>query len=262
MLIDWFTVGAQLLNFLVLVWLLKRFLYHPILDAVDARERGIAAQLAAAEAGKRDAATLRDEFQRRSSEFDAARAALMEEATAAAEAEGLRFAAAAREAAAALLTRHQASLAAEREGLERELAGLVQREVFAIARKTLADLAGATLEAQIVELFAARLRALGIEERRSFAAALTAPGETLTVLSAFELSAEQQAGIAALLTETLGTEGPPRFETAPERVGGIELSAAGQKLGWNIAAYLQALETTLAARLPPPDSSGGAADGR
>ena len=42
MLIDWFTVIAQMLNFLILVWLLKRFLYQPILDAIDAREKGIA----------------------------------------------------------------------------------------------------------------------------------------------------------------------------------------------------------------------------
>ena len=42
MLIDWFTVGAQVLNFLILVWLLKRFLYRPILHAIDAREQRIA----------------------------------------------------------------------------------------------------------------------------------------------------------------------------------------------------------------------------
>ena len=39
MLIDWFTVGAQALNFLILVWLLRRFLYKPILNAIDAREK-------------------------------------------------------------------------------------------------------------------------------------------------------------------------------------------------------------------------------
>jgi F-type H+-transporting ATPase subunit c len=50
MLIDWFTVGAQLLNFLILAWLLKRFLYRPILDALDAREQRIAAELADADA--------------------------------------------------------------------------------------------------------------------------------------------------------------------------------------------------------------------
>jgi hypothetical protein len=42
MLIDWFTVGAQIVNFLILVWLLKHFLYKPILNAIDAREKRIA----------------------------------------------------------------------------------------------------------------------------------------------------------------------------------------------------------------------------
>ena len=37
MLIDWFTVGAQALNFLILIWLLKRFLYRPVLAAIEAR---------------------------------------------------------------------------------------------------------------------------------------------------------------------------------------------------------------------------------
>ncbi|MFQ3186924.1 MAG: F-type H+-transporting ATPase subunit b, partial [Marinomonas primoryensis] len=49
MLIDWFTVIAQLINFLVLVWLLKRFLYRPILNAIDAREKRIADELADAD---------------------------------------------------------------------------------------------------------------------------------------------------------------------------------------------------------------------
>jgi len=52
MLIDWFTVGAQALNFLILVWLLKHFLYQPILNAIDAREKLIAKELADADAKK------------------------------------------------------------------------------------------------------------------------------------------------------------------------------------------------------------------
>ena len=46
MLIDWFTIGAQALNFLILVWLLKHFLYQPILNAIDEREKRIAKELA------------------------------------------------------------------------------------------------------------------------------------------------------------------------------------------------------------------------
>jgi hypothetical protein len=55
MLIDWFTVGAQALNFLILVWLMKRFLYKPILNAVAEREKRIAAELADAAQKKDDA---------------------------------------------------------------------------------------------------------------------------------------------------------------------------------------------------------------
>ena len=81
MLIDWFTVGAQALNFLILVWLMKRFLYKPILHAIDAREKRIAAELADADAKKAEAQKERDEFQHKNEEFDQQRAALLSKAT-------------------------------------------------------------------------------------------------------------------------------------------------------------------------------------
>ena len=81
MLIDWFTVGAQALNFLILVWLMKRFLYKPILHAIDEREKRIAAELADADAKKVEAKRERDEFQHKNDEFDQQRAALLGQAT-------------------------------------------------------------------------------------------------------------------------------------------------------------------------------------
>ena len=53
MLIDWFTFIAQVVNFLILMLLLKRFLYRPILSAIDAREQRIVAQIADADAQRR-----------------------------------------------------------------------------------------------------------------------------------------------------------------------------------------------------------------
>jgi F-type H+-transporting ATPase subunit b len=76
MLIDWFTVGAQVLNFLILVWLLKHFLYKPILNAIDAREKRIAAELADADAKKTEAQKERDDFQNKNKAFDEQRSAL------------------------------------------------------------------------------------------------------------------------------------------------------------------------------------------
>ena len=53
--IDWFTVVAQIVNFLILVWLLKKFLYGPIIRAMDDRERRIASRLEEANARERQA---------------------------------------------------------------------------------------------------------------------------------------------------------------------------------------------------------------
>src|SRR5271170_7078449 len=82
MLIDWFTVGAQALNFLILVWLLKRFLYKPVLDAIDAREKRIQLELGAAAAKQTEAHAERDEFKSRNETFDEQRVALLAKVTA------------------------------------------------------------------------------------------------------------------------------------------------------------------------------------
>ena len=110
MLIDWFTVGAQALNFIILVWLLKRFLYKPILNAVDAREKRIAAELADADAKKAEAQKERDEFRHKNEEFDQQRAALLSKATDEAKAERQRLLDDARKAADALSAKRQEAL--------------------------------------------------------------------------------------------------------------------------------------------------------
>src|SRR5579862_7181678 len=99
MLIDWFTICAQALNFLILVWLMKRFLYKPILYAIDAREKQVATELADADTQKTEAKKDHDEFQHKSEEFDRQRAALLSKATDEAKAERQRLLDEARKAA-------------------------------------------------------------------------------------------------------------------------------------------------------------------
>ncbi|MEQ8493043.1 MAG: F0F1 ATP synthase subunit B, partial [Gammaproteobacteria bacterium] len=78
MLIDWFTVAAQAINFLVLVWLLKRYLYRPILAAVDAREARVMARLTEAQLREREAADAAEALAREREALEAARAERLE----------------------------------------------------------------------------------------------------------------------------------------------------------------------------------------
>lgn len=251
MLIDWFTVGAQALNFVILVWLMKRFLYKPILDAIDAREKRIAAALADATAKQAEAHRERDEFQRRTDELARQRASLLDQATKSAEAERQRLLADARQAADALSARRQEALRADAQRLNEALVRRTQQEVLAIARKALADLATASLEERIAEVFAARLRALDGPAKACFAHALASGSGPPLVRSAFELPAEPRAAIQRAVHEAFSADIALRFETAPDLVSGIELSANGQKVAWSIADYLASLQKGVDALTQP-----------
>ena len=242
MLIDWFTVGAQLLNFLILVWLLKRFLYKPILTAIAAREKLIAAKLADADAKEAEAQKERDGFQHKNEAFDKQRAALMSKATDEAAAEGRKLLDDARKAADALSAKRHETLRSDAHSLNQAVRRRTQQEVFAIARRTLTDLAGASLEQRMGEVFTQRLRTMDGKAKETFALALkTASGPAL-VRSAFDLPEKQRAAIQTSLDETFSTQIQIRFETAPDLVSGIELTVNGQKLAWSIADYLASLE--------------------
>ena len=250
MLIDWFTVGAQVVNFVILVWLLKRFLYRPVLDAIDAREARIAQQIAEATATQVSALREQEDFKHRNEDLDARREALLKQATVEADVERQRLADAARQVADAAATRRRDAERHESERLRRGLAERTRAEVFAIARRVLADLADTSLDERVAAVFLRRLCALDTATLASLASGLDAGMPRATVRSAFVPSDAQRevlrsAVVAALAPSRSGTAGSPIdvvFETASDLSGGIELVVGGRKLGWNVAQYMDALE--------------------
>ena len=242
MLIDWFTVGAQALNFLILVWLMKHFLYKPILHAIDEREKRVAAELANADKKKAEAQKESDEFKHKNEEFDQQRAALLSKATDEAKAERQRLFDEARNAADAFSVKRQETLRNEAHNLHQAISRRAQQEVFAIARKALKDLATTSLEERVVEVFTLRLREMDDQTKAGLAEAIKKTSDSVLVRSAFDLLAEQRATIQKALNETFSAEIRIRFETVPDLISGIELTTNGQKVAWSIAEYLKSLE--------------------
>lgn len=242
MLIDWFTVGAQVVNFLILVWLLKHFLYRPILDAIDAREKRIASELADADAKQADAQKEHDEFQHKNEAFEQQRATLMSQAKDEAKTERLRLLDEARQAAESLSAKRQDALRNDAHHLNQAISRRAQQEVFAIARKALTDLAGTSLEERMGEVLIRRLRELDDPTKAGLAASLKSAAEPARVRSAFDLPEAQRAAIQNALNEAFSAEICVRFETVPDLISGIELTTNGQKVAWSIADYLLSLE--------------------
>lgn len=252
MLIDWFTVGAQALNFLILVWLMKRYLYQPVLKAIDAREKRIATQIADAATREATATQEKEEFQRKNAEFDKQRADLLGKATEEAKAERQRLMEEARKAADGLSTKRDELLRSDAKSLHESIVRRTQNEVFAIARKTLTDLAGISLEERMAAVFARRLQAMNDEARGRLAEALKNSAEPALIRSAFEMPQEQRAVLQQAINVTFSADIHLRFETAPEIVSGVELSAGGQKVTWSIADYLSSLQQSVDELLAKP----------
>ena len=255
MLIDWFTVGAQIVNFLILVWLLKHFLYKPILDAIDAREKRIAAELADADAKKADAEKERTDYEDKNKAFDQQRSALLGKAADEAKVERERLLDQAHKDAESLRANQADALRGDQIRLGSEITLLAEKEVFAIARKALADLATVSLEERIGEVFTRRLRELDPKAKELLGAALKDSTQPALVRSAFVLPADQKAAIQNALNETFSTVVQIKFEDAQDVICGIELTANGQKVAWSIASYLTGLSnkvSDLAAPQPPP----------
>lgn len=250
--IDWFTVGAQALNFLILVWLMKRFLYKPILNAIDAREERIAAELADADATRNAAQKERDKFQHKNKEFDQQHASLLNQATEEVATERQRLLDEARAAANDLRAKRQEALRREQQSLAGEITRRTHQEVFAIARKTLTDLAGASLEERMSDVFTGRVRELSGEAKTDFANALSSLSAPVLVRSTFDLPEKQRELIRLALNETFAADIQLSFETAPAVISGIELSANGHKVGWSIAEYLTSLERNVDELLREP----------
>jgi len=241
-LIDWYTVGAQALNFVILVWLMKHFLYGPILNAIDAREKRIAKEIADADAKRTEAQKEHEEFQHKNEEFDQQRATLLSKATDEAKGERQRLLAEARQAAEALTAKRQETLRNDAHNLNQAISRRTQQEVFAIARKALTDLASTSLEERLGEVFTRRLRTMDSQAKAGLGQALKTTSAPALVRSAFDLPAEQRAAIQNALNETFSAEIRLRFEIAPDLVSGIELTAGGQKVAWSISDYLASLE--------------------
>jgi F-type H+-transporting ATPase subunit b len=240
--IDWFTIAAQAFNFLLLIWLMKRFLYKPILKAIDAREEKIAEKLAEADRKEAAAQAEHQEFLQKNEAFDRQRAELLSQATSEVETKRLRLLDEAGKEADDLREKRQEMLLRDAQRLDKAIGLRTQEEVFAIARKALADLSSDSLEERVCTVFIRRLREMDKDEKEGLAEALGTQAGTVLVNSAFDLSQAQRDDIQSALGEIFQTEIRLQYKTVPELIGGIEFVANGHKISWNIADYIASLE--------------------
>ena len=231
---DWTTFALEALNFLVLVWLLKRFFYSPVLAVIEARRAATAKTIADAEAVRRDAEGLKSEYQTHLAEVDKERAAAkarLDEDIAAERARRL----AAMEAEIGEERRRREALEA-RECSERELA--MERQAMAIAARfatrLLERLAGPELEAKLADLALSELNAERPDKLEALRTALREAGGSIKVVSAYPLDDARRAAFTRTLSALAGQELVPRFSEDAVLKAGVCIMAGSWVLMANL----------------------------
>lgn len=240
MLIDWFTLLAEIVNFLILIFLLKRFLYDRIIDIAEAREAEIAARYEEAEETRKQAEEKAEAYRAERQELDEQRDTLLTEAREAAEERRRELVAEARSDVEQREAEWQHTLIREKERFLRELYQLAGQHVYAAARRALADLADRNLEQQVVRVFLDRLANLGAEERAALLDSLEE--SNAQIRTAFPLGNEEREKIEQALDDEFEKDVSPEFLVDGDLVCGIALRTNGRQVTWNVSSYLDHLE--------------------
>jgi F-type H+-transporting ATPase subunit b len=239
MLMDWFTVAAQIVNFLILVWLLKHFLYGRILRAIAVREDKIAAGLADAEAKQKEAAAQLALYQAKLQDLEQQQERLLAEARLDADKQRAELIEKAREHAASLESEWDEDLTRERDAFLLDLRRRAATEILALARRAVADLACVDLQQCAVRVFLEKVRDLDREACQKLG-----KGDLL-IRTAIDLPEETRASIQETLHARMERPVILRYERAPGIGLGIELRGNGWRIGWNSESYLESLDEDL-----------------
>lgn len=239
---DGLTFGAQVLNFLILVVLLRKFLYRPVTRALDRREEAIAGRWEEVREERETARERAEALARRHEELEEEREAALGEVRREAEELRGRLVEEARREAEEVRRRWLRSVELDREAFLAELRERTGREMYRTLRRALGDLADRDLEVRMVEVFLERLGGLSAAEREDFAEAAREAGGRAIVRTRFELPGELRERVAEAVREHLADDLEVRFEPTEDPLCGLELTAGDRKLAWSLESWIGDLE--------------------
>lgn len=233
--IDWITVLAQIANFLVLLWLLKRFLYRPILDGIDAREAEIAKRMAAAEQAQQDAKVAESQYVKQRAQLVCEQQALLEKALAATEQQRDELLSDARSKLQQEQQEWRKHLDYERQAFNQRLQEAGSDALLKLTRKALHDLADEHLEDAIVRHVGKQLQPMAAELAQAAAGHRTAQ-----VTTRDPLPEATQALLQAQVQQWL-PHVTLSFTSDAQQAPGLVMQVGGAHVAWTTDTYMDEL---------------------
>lgn len=241
---DWSTLALQTANFAVLVWLLHRFLYKPVLRAIDARKAAVQKQYD-------DAKAVETLAHQRLAEVEAARSGIAAEREATlkeAAAQGRTAAEAVRQRAE--LERQQQieaarkSLAAEREEAVAEMQSSALDLAAAFSQRFMAAIPVQLRAEAWLERIETHLRSMAPAGMNDFTRQLS-DKDALRVVTAETLPGDIAKVWSERLSSALSSQSRITFETNPGLIAGVELHSPTAILRFSLQTLMTEMRTEI-----------------
>ncbi len=237
---DWTTFILEILNFLVLVWILQRFLYRPVLARLDARQQRVKDEIARAEQLRSDADALRQQYESQLADWkllqESSRRQLEEELMQMRNAaqENLKQTLADEEAK--LRIRNQTLIATRESALIKEAAGAAYAQAAAMLQR----LATPQLTQRLVDMLLEDLQQLPDTELSALqkAAEILIADSKVEVVSAHPLDSHEREKLTLSLSAAAGKSLLLIFMEDPSLIAGLRAVVGECQLHANLADEL------------------------
>lgn len=219
MTIDWWTLGIQAVNVVILIWLLGRFFWRPVAAMIEQRRTAAQQLLTEAETKRRQATDGLAEIERTRKGFDREREAIIAAAQVSAEQTRAGILASAAKEAASLGASAKVAIEKERAAAEKVWAERANRLAIEIAERLVARIGGSAANAAFLDWLLGEIRKLPSSVRQTVAT----NGAMLEAVSAAPIDAVDQEHYRELIGEAFGSHPKINFRADPALIAGLEL---------------------------------------
>jgi F-type H+-transporting ATPase subunit b len=220
---DWVTFALEIVNFLILLWILKRFLYQPVLQTIARRKAGIEKTLADAQSRHAEAEALELRYRGRLADWENEKQGLRAQAAAGIEEERTRRMAALQDALDREAARRRAVDERQADEWRSRLERQAAQQGAQFAARLLARLASREVEARLVALALEDLGGLSGAQLQAMQAACRDGHERIVMTSAFPLPEAERRALVAGLAKATATELSADFAEDPSLLAGLRI---------------------------------------
>ena len=245
--IDWWTLLAQIVNLLVLIWLLKKFLYKPMLRIIEQRQSLIATEIQQAKDATKEAEAQLAEYQKKVAEFDSKRNALFQEAMEEAKTFKEKLAGESKQAIQISKKNWQLELSQEKQSFDEGLQNAIISNFKIFASDALHDMADENLVSRIITKFYDQMEKLSSVERKKFADSLMQTKKVIIETDEV-LDKKTKDSLKSYILKWCGIKDRSvKFEYKQNSIliCGLSVKTGEQMITWNLAAYLEEFKNNM-----------------